>query len=342
MTAPPGDTQRLFVVEQSGAIRIIDQGVVQGTAFLTIPSLSSVGEQGLLSVAFHPLYNANGLFYVYYTDASGDTRVERYSVSTDPNVADASSASLVLAVGQPAGNHNGGLLKFGPDGYLYIGLGDGGGSNDQFQNGQDSTTLLGSLLRIDVDGGTPYAIPPDNPFVGDPDARPEIWAYGLRNPWRYSFDRSTGDLFIADVGQGSWEEINRRPASSTGRENYGWNVMEGAHCFQSGSCDQTGLVLPVHEYDHSSRCSVTGGYVYRGAALPSIQGHYVYGDYCDGKVRSFRIIGGVATDHRNWAADFGTLRGITSFGEDVNGEIYITAGGNVYGIVPAAAALDPL
>jgi glucose/arabinose dehydrogenase len=337
--APPGDVDRLFIVEQTGAIRILEAGVLLPSPFLTIQSLSCCGERGLLSVAFHPSYDQSGLFYVDYTDTNGNTRIERFTVSADPNLADASSATLVLAVDQPAGNHNGGLLQFGPDGYLYVGLGDGGGANDQFQNGQDSTTLLGSLLRIDVDGGTPYAIPPDNPFVNDPGARPEIWAYGLRNPWRYSFDRTTSDLYIADVGQGQWEEIDVQPAAGAGGENYGWNIMEGTHCFLSASCDQTGLVLPVHEYDHSSRCSVTGGYVYRGAALPSLQGHYFYGDYCDGVVRSFRVVGGVATDHRNWSAEFGTLPGITSFGEDGGGELYVTAGSNVYQMVPGSAAM---
>ncbi len=264
-----------------------------------------------------------------YTDDDGDTRIERFRVSSDPNVADDASSQLVLGIQQPFGNHNGGMLAFGPDRMLYIGAGDGGGSGDPFDHGQNTGTLLGSILRIDVDRGTPYAIPPDNPFAGTAGRRGEIWAYGLRNPWRFSFDGGSGTLWIADVGQNRWEEINVRPVNEGGL-NYGWNLMEGAHCFTSG-CDPSGLVLPAHEYDHGQGCSVTGGYVYRGNAIPAIRGHYFYGDYCAGWVRSFRWDGAVR-DARQW--EFGSIGNILSFGEDAARELYVlSSDGRVYRIV---------
>jgi hypothetical protein len=337
VTAPPGDMQRVFIVEQPGSIRILRNGNVLPTAFLNIEgAVGCCGERGLLSMAFHPQYATNGNFFVYFTNNGGSTRVVRYRVSGDPDVADAASADTILAVSQPYSNHNGGLLAFGPNGYLHVGLGDGGSGGDPDGNGQDSTTLLGSLLRIDVDGDLPYEIPENNPLIGVEDARPEIWAYGLRNPWRYSFDRLTGDLYIADVGQNAWEEINVQPAGSDGGENYGWNVMEGAHCFspQQG-CNQTGLVLPVYEYQHAQgNCSLTGGYVYRGAVLPNLHGTYFYADYCVGVLRSFRYENEAVIDQRVWS-EFGMLGNVTSFGEDAAGELYITtAGGTVYKIVP--------
>ncbi len=336
VTTPPGDTERLFIVEQGGSIVIVDDGSLLSTPFLNIEGeVNCCGEQGLLSVAFHPNYDQNGQFFVYYTLLDSDnSRIARYTVSSNPNVADDQSALEIMTVEQPFGNHNGGLLKFGPDGFLYIGLGDGGSGGDPFGHGQDSTTLLGSILRIDVDGGSPYAIPADNPFLGAQDARPEIWAYGLRNPWRYSFDRSTGDLYIGDVGQGDWEEIDVQLESSSGRENYGWNTMEGSNCFGSNSCDAGGLVLPVHEYSHDSgNCSVTGGYVYRGSRSPSVTGHYFYADYCVGAIRSFRFSSGAAVEHRDWTPEFGTVSSVSSFGEDANGELYVVSlGGSVYRI----------
>jgi glucose/arabinose dehydrogenase len=335
LTTPPGDA-RLFVVEQAGRIRIIRNGTLVVRPFLDITALvGSGGERGLLSVAFDPSYASNGFFYVNYTDLAGDTRIERYRVSADPDIADAASAKLLLAIDQPFLNHNGGLVVFGPDGNLYIGMGDGGSGGDPQNHGQDRSTLLGDLLRIDVRTGDPYSIPADNPFRGHATARPEIWAYGLRNPWRFSFDPPSGLLFIADVGQNQWEEINAVAANTAG-VNYGWRIMEGAHCFSASSCNQSGLVQPVHEYNHSDGCSVTGGHVYRGTALAGLQGHYFYGDFCDGWVRSFRVDGGRAVDHREWS--LGSLGQITSFGVDAAGELYILTGnGRVYRLEPKPA-----
>jgi len=332
LTAPANDP-RLFVVEQSGRIRIIENGQVLVTPFLDITGrVQSGGERGLFSIAFHPQYHSNGFFYVSYTDDGGDSRIERYSVTGDPSVADPNSAELILSVPQPFGNHNGGQIAFGSDGMLYIGLGDGGDGGDPQGNGQNTNTLLGSLLRIDVDGGDPYAIPLDNPFRGAPGAD-EIWGYGLRNPWRFSFDREANQLYVADVGQNDWEEIN--VVSVVQPElNYGWNTMEGAHCFASDPCDSSGLVLPALEYGHSDGCSVTGGYVYRGTAIPDIQGHYFYSDYCSGFLRSFRFSGGSVSDQRQWSV--GGLGNVLSFGEDAGGELYVLSrNGNVYRIVEA-------
>jgi hypothetical protein len=327
VTAPPGDLNRIFVVEQSGRVRVIRNDTLLPTPFLDVASLVTFsGEQGLLSMAFHPRYATNGYFFVDYTDTNGDTRVVRYRVSGDPNIADAASAFEILFVDQPFTNHNGGLVTFGPDGYLYVGLGDGGSGGDPLEHGQDSTTLLGSILRIDVDGGSPYASPAGNPFVGRAPARAELWAYGLRNPWRFSFDRVTGDLYIADVGQGALEEINFQYATSGGGENYGWNTMEGSQCYDPPSgCNQAGLVLPVHEYNHSLGCSVTGGYVYRGNDLPALAGRYFYSDFCGGWVKTFRILGGQAVDHRDYTSQLGGAPGrVTSMGEDARGRLYVT------------------
>jgi len=329
VNAPSGDA-RLFVVEQPGRIRIIRNGALLERSFLDITAqVGSGGERGLLSVAFHPNYAANGRFYVNYTDTSGSTRIERYTVSADPDVADAASASLVLAVAQPFANHNGGLAAFGPDGMLYIGMGDGGSGGDPLEHGQNLATLLGALLRIDVDAGQPYAVPTDNPFTLTQGARGEIWAYGLRNPWRFHFDAPSGMLYIADVGQNQWEEIHVEPAGQGG-VNYGWNVMEGRHCFGSGSCNQSGLALPVLEYSHSDGCSVTGGAVYRGQLIPELRGHYFYADYCGGWIRSFRLDGGAAVDRLEWIRGAGN---VTSFGTDAAGEMHIVTGnGRVFRI----------
>ncbi|MEX0893607.1 MAG: PQQ-dependent sugar dehydrogenase [Gemmatimonadota bacterium] len=339
VAAPSGDA-RLFVVEQPGRIRIIRNGALLERAFLDITAqVGSGGERGLLSVAFHPNYAANGRFYVNYTDTSGDTRVERYTVSADADVADAASASLVLAVAQPFGNHNGGQVAFGPDGMLYIGMGDGGSGGDPLEHGQNLATLLGALLRIDVDAGEPYALPSDNPFTGTLAARAEIWAYGLRNPWRFHFDPPSGLLYIADVGQNQWEEIHVEPADSGG-VNYGWNVMEGRHCYGGGSCDQSGLALPVLEYSHGDGCSVSGGAVYRGQLIPELRGHYFYADYCGGWIRSFRMDDGAAVDRLEWIRGAGN---VTSFGTDAAGEMYLVTGaGRVFRIERAALALQRL
>ena len=314
LTAPAGD-DRLFIAEQTGRIRIVKEGVVLAAPFLDLSSKVSGGnEQGVLSMAFHPDYAANGFFYVNYTGDDGDTRVERYAVSADPDVADDGSAKLILGVAQPHTNHNGGHILFGPDGMLYVALGDGGGAGDPFNNGQNSGTFLGSLLRLDVDGGDPYAIPSDNPFGN------EIWAIGLRNPWRIAFDPVVETLYVADVGQSSREEVNAVGDDESGL-NYGWRIMEGSSCFGGGGCDDTGLVLPVLEYDHGEGCSVTGGFVYRGSAIPEVVGHYFYSDFCTGFLRSFRAEGEGATELEEW--DVGGLGSVLSFGQDAAGELYI-------------------
>lgn len=326
---------RLFVVEQPGVIRIITDGQINPTPFLDIrPIVGSRGnEQGLLSVAFHPDYTTNGFFFVNYTDTRGDTVIARYTVSADPDVADPESAQTILMLDQPAGNHNGGLVLFGPDGYLYVGTGDGGRAGDPWDNAQNPQVLLGKMLRLDVDGATPYAIPPDNPFVNDPNVRDEIWALGLRNPWRYSFDRATGDLYIADVGQNAWEEIDFQPANSRGGENYGWNRMEGFHCFSPRTnCDQTGLTLPVAEYGHDLGCSVTGGHVYRGSAFPQMAGAYYFGDFCSGRIWAL-----YRDETGRWLQIemLDTNLSISSFGEDEAGELYVTSrdDGRVYRLI---------
>ncbi len=333
VTAPPGDTTRLFVVEQGGRIRIVRHDTLLPDPFLDVSRhIVSGGEQGLLSLAFHPSYAQNGRFYVYFTGSHGDTRVVRYLVSADPAVGDSTSGDTILAFPQPFSNHNGGLLLFGPDGKLYVGLGDGGSGGDPLGNGQSLGTVLGKILRLDVDLPAPY-IPADNPFAGMAGARGEIWLYGLRNPWRFSFDRSTGDLYIADVGQNAWEEVDVLASGSPGGQNLGWNVMEGDHCYAASSCNRTGLVFPETEYGHGEGCSVTGGYVSRSGRVPILQGLYLYGDYCSGWVRSFRYAGGQATEARDWPA-LAVGGGLSSFGEDSKGDVYLTTlSGTLYRIV---------
>jgi glucose/arabinose dehydrogenase len=328
LAAPAGDP-RLFVVEQAGRIRIVEDDTLRTEPFLDISDrVTAGGEQGLLSVAFHPSYAQNGFFYVNYTDLSGDTRIERYRVSADPYVADPQSAHLILGFDQPYSNHNGGLTLFGPDGMLWIGTGDGGSGGDPEENAQNRASLLGKMLRIDVDGGDPYAIPPDNPFVGRAGVRPEIWALGLRNPWRYAIDPVDGLLYIGDVGQNRYEEIDVVPVARAGL-NFGWDVMEGTQCFEPARCDTTGLVQPVVVYGRSAGCSITGGVVYRGADVPSLVGHYVYADYCSGWIRSFRMSGGAVTDHRQWRLP--EWPQVSSFGVDGRGELYVVAyDGKVY------------
>jgi hypothetical protein len=332
LTAPAGDP-RLFVVEQTGRIRIVSGGTVLPTPFIDLSAkISSGGERGLLSMAFHPDYARNGFFYVDYTDVNGDTRVERYHVGANANQADPASAQLVLTVAQPYANHNGGLVMFGPDGYLYVALGDGGSGGDPQGNGQNSAALLGKILRLNVNGAAPYTIPPNNPFVGQTGKRPEIWITGVRNPWRFSFDRDAGLLYLADVGQNAWEEVNVTPASAGGL-NFGWNLMEAAHCYGGSGCSQQGLTLPVLEYSHGEGCSVTGGYVYRGSAIPGLRGHYFYSDYCSGWLRSFRWNGSQAADRREW--DVGSIGNVSSFGEDAAHELYVTSSnGRVYRFAP--------
>jgi len=337
VTAAPNDTDRLFIVEQAGRIRILRAGSLLPTPFLDIASrVSCCGERGLLSLAFDPAHSENGVFYVDYTDLAGNTRVSRFKLGVVPEVADPTSEELILGVQQPFANHNGGLLAFGPDGYLFIGLGDGGSGGDPGGNGQDPSTLLGSLLRIAVGPTGGYTVPPDNPFVGHPTARPEIWAYGLRNPWRFAFDRSTGDLYVGDVGEGRVEEVDvLTPAMAAGM-NLGWNTMEGSECFRSASCDRSGLTLPVLEYDHGEGCSVIGGHVYRGREIPDLRGTYFYADYCAGWIRSFRYEAGQAVDRIDWSGVLGLAGNVTSFGEDARGELYLTTrGGRLYRIAPS-------
>ncbi|HEY6948654.1 MAG TPA: PQQ-dependent sugar dehydrogenase, partial [Gemmatimonadales bacterium] len=288
LTAPPNDP-RLFVVEKTGRIRVIKDGVVLATPFLDLHDRVSGGpEQGLLGLAFDPAFASNGRFVVNYTDPNGDTRISAFHVSADPDVADGSTETVLLAVPQPFPNHNGGGLAFGSDGYLYAGLGDGGSGGDPNGNGQSLATLLGKLLRIDLNGGTPYAVPPDNPFAAaaGPATRGEIWSYGLRNPWRFSFDRLTHDLYIGDVGQDAHEEIDVAPAPGGGGGgglNFGWNRMEGSHCYNAVFCSSGGLTLPVADYGRNIGSTVIGGYVYRGPAVPAAEGFYVFADYGSGR-----------------------------------------------------------
>lgn len=353
---------RLFVVEQDGLIRILHtDGSLNPIPFLDIsdrissPANGGGNEEGLIGLAFPPGYAQKGHFYVYYTDQFGNNQVSRFSLSADPERADPVSEEPILLLEHPNhDNHNGGQIEFGADGYLYIGTGDGGGGGDPSGNTQNPASLLGKLLRIDVEYAAPsrdyttylpclqtgenqsqeppvaYLIPPDNPFIGQAGYRPEIWALGMRNPWRFSFDRQTHDLYIGDVGQNVYEEVDFQPASSTGGENYGWNVMEGNHCYNASTCDATGMLPPVTEYNHDLGCSITGGYVYRGSTYPALQGLYIYADYCSGKVWGLQNDGG-------W--QFQSLldsgMNVSSFGEGQSGELYLTdlSSGAVYQVI---------
>jgi glucose/arabinose dehydrogenase len=338
LTAPPQDLTRLFIVEKTGGIRIVKDGALLPAPFLELSAQVSVdGEQGLLGLAFYPDYGTSGRFLVHYTDLAGDTRLSIFQVSADPDVADNTSQQVILTADQPFSNHNGGQVAFGPDGFLYLGLGDGGGSNDPEGRGQNRSELLGSILRLDVSAGTTYTVPADNPFVGQqPDVRPEIWSYGLRNPWRFSFDRATGDLYVADVGQSSFEEVDVAAAAEGGGKgvNYGWRIMEGDQCVGGDQCDRTGLTLPTFQYSHQDGCSIIGGYVYRGGALPALQGAYFYGDFCAGWVHSLRYSAGTTSDVTDWPA-LHAAGSLTSFGEDAAGELYVLeSSGRVSKIVP--------
>ncbi len=342
VTHAPDDAGRIFVVQQSGLIRVVRDGQLLPTPFLNIAStITSGGERGLLGLAFRPDYARSGKFVVSYT-RRGDAAsiLAEYSVSaTNPDVADPNSGQVLYGpITQPFSNHNGGCIQFGPDGYLYLGLGDGGSGGDPRCYAQNRQIQLGKMLRLDVTT-VPASIPPTNPFVNDSSTLDEIWALGLRNPWRFSFDRETGDLYIADVGQGAWEEINAVPASSTGGENYGWKMMEGNVCYGTSACP-TGsfppcnspvLTDPIQVYSHSFGCSVTGGYVYRGCAIPSLQGTYWYGDYCTGRIWSLQYQNGQAVNWQERTAQVGTLRNLTSFGEDSEGELYaVSSSGTIY------------
>lgn len=329
----PLDDGRIFVVEQGGRIRVIRDGVLQTTPFLDITSrVLSGGERGLLSVAFHPQYATNHFFYVYFTtQTNGDIRIERFTTTANPEVADPASTKLIITTPHSSqSNHNGGLVAFGPDGMLYAGLGDGGGGGDPDGNGQNFNALLGSLLRLDINTTAPYGIPADNPFVGQAGHRGEIWAKGLRNPWRWAFDAPTGLLYIADVGQGLHEEVNAVVATRGGL-NYGWNVWEGLSCYNAATCSATGFEPPIIDYGHGPACSITGGYVYRGSAIPAIRGHYFYSDFCAGFLRSFRYENGAAVDQKDWGLP---SSGVVSFGKDFAGELYIIAGNSIVKIAP--------
>ena len=346
VTAPPGDVHRIFVVEQTGAIQIVKDGVKLGTPFLSLAGKVSTGtEQGLLSMAFAPDYATSGLFYVDYTDttAVGNSQVVEYHVSAaNPDVADAASARTILSQVQPEANHNGGQLQFGPDGELYIGFGDGGGAGDQhgtIGNGQDLGTWLGKILRIDPhpSGGKPYTVPAGNPFAGRAGALPEIWAYGLRNPWRFSFDRATGEGWIGDVGQDAYEEVDHA-AAGAGGQNYGWRLCEGTHAYPGGGpCTASGVTAPVLDYHHDGgRCAVTGRYVVRDASLPDLAGAYLYGDYCSGDIWSVRPRAAPQLLDVK-------LGGLSSFGEDACGHVYAASSqtGEVVRFSTAATAACP-
>ena len=333
---------RLFIAEQDGEIRIVDaDGNLLALPFLDISAQTSCcSERGLLGIAFHPDFETNGFFFVHYSDSAGDTMISRFSVSAgNPNLADIASEVELLAVSQPYPNHNGGQIEFGPDGYLYIGLGDGGSGGDPEDRAQNLGLLLGKILRIDIDNQDPgleYAIPPSNPFVGVSGVAEEIWAYGLRNPWRFSFDRQTGDLFIGDVGQNLWEEIDFQPVSSPGGENWGWRCYEGDAVYNSTGCGPAeDYEFPILTYHHDFGCSVSGGYRYRGARYSNLFGLYVYGDYCSGRIWGATNAGGPG-----WSATelLDVSFFISTFGENEDGELFVAAlssfpNGAVYRIV---------
>ncbi|HKQ33755.1 MAG TPA: PQQ-dependent sugar dehydrogenase [Nitrospiraceae bacterium] len=342
MTAPANDTSRLFIVEQGGLIRIFDvtTGSLLATPFLDINGLTSLGgEEGLLGMAFDPQYAVNRQFYVFYTNNAGNIVIARYlRNATNANLADSLAATILTVPHPNFSNHNGGMLAFGPDGCLYAGVGDGGSGGDPNNNGQSLSSLLGKILRLDPDGtGGPCSNGIINPFILVGGA-PQIWSRGLRNPWRFSFDRDTDDLYIGDVGQGAREEINVSPAPNAGRGlNYGWRLMEGFLCFNpSMNCNSGGLTLPVLDYPHlSGACSVTGGYVYRGSAKPDLRGTYFYADFCAGFVRSFRYQNGQPTEQTEWPLLSPPGGSVTSFGEDAEGELYVmTQGGGLFKFIP--------
>ena len=330
LTSARDGTGRLFVMEQAGLIRIVKGNRLFGRPYLDISSkITSGGEQGLLGLAFHPRFEDNRRFYVNYTDTNGDTVIAEYRQSRRTrDRAVAGSERIVLTFDQPFANHNGGHLAFGPDGYLYIASGDGGSAGDPQNNGQRRDTLLGKILRIDIDkgrAGRGYGIPPDNPFRDDPTARPEIWSYGLRNPWRFSFDRRTDVMWIGDVGQGEWEEIDREAATSDGGINWGWKIKEGSHCYVTPTeCEAAGatedLVDPIAEYSHDFGCSVTGGYVYRGQRYPGFRGLYFFADYCSGNIWTIDASDPGAQEE---VLRLESGRSIASFGETAAGELYV-------------------
>ncbi len=327
LASPPGDMARLFIAERPGRIRIVQNGQLLATPFVDVSGRTSIdGERGLLSFAFHPQFAQTGLVFVHHTDAAtGDIVVERFAVSTNPNVADPNSAIEVIRIAhRTASNHNGGTVAFGADGTFFLSTGDGGGGNERLANPQDVTILLGKMLRLDV-STLPYSIPADNPFGN------EVWARGLRNPFRWAFDRAANRLYIADVGENTFEEVDAVAAGAAG-VNYGWPIMEGTACFLTNPCTTPGLTLPVFEYDHTVGCAIIGGFAYRGNAIPDLQGRYFFSDYCAGFVRSFLLANGQATERVDWNVP--SIGAVLSFGQDANGELYVLAAdGNVYQIV---------
>jgi glucose/arabinose dehydrogenase len=330
LVVAPGDVRRRWFEQHTGAVRIVENGTLSKTPFVTIGGLSTGNEQGLLGLAFHPAFAKNGKLYVNYTTTNKATHIDEYTVSSsDPDRVDAATRRQIAVIAQPYSNHNGGHLVFGPDGKLYTGMGDGGAANDPHDNGQNASSLLGKLLRLDVDAQG---------------SEPEIVHIGLRNPWRFAFDEKTGDLLIGDVGQNLWEYVHGVAAGDTRRHNFGWNIVEGNHCFDAESgrgkatCDRTGLTPPLVEYGHDEGCSITGGFVYRGTALPELAGRYFYADYCTGLLRSFVWTHGAVRDHWDWKSKIdtnGVLRNVSSFGVDHDGELYIVSlDGTIFKIVP--------
>ncbi len=359
VTHAPADTLRLFVVERRGAIRILHHDAPLAAPFLDLTTvvLSNFSERGLLGLAFHPNYAQNGQFFVNYTSSpNGDTVIARFTVTADPDVADPASEFQILRIAQPAANHNGGWLDFGPDGLLYVALGDGGNQGDPDNRAQSTDALLGKILRIDVNGDDfpadperNYAIPPTNPFVVGPGAD-EVWALGLRNPWRCAFDRQTGDLWIGDVGWGQREEVDFQPAEFGGGRNYGWRCLEGTRCtgLSGCTCSDAALAAPIHEYDHNAGAAIVGGYVYRGAAIPELQGAYVFADFAFSRFWSLRYDGTIVSELHERTAEFAppgdlAIFNPSSFGEDAAGELYVCdySGGEVFKFVAVPAACAP-
>lgn len=338
----PANDSRLFAVQKTGQIRIVNtDGSVNSTAFLTVTGLSSGGEQGLLGLAFHPNYTSNGLFYVNYTNTAGDTVIARYSVSGNPDIAN-TTETILMTIDQPYTNHNGGSIKFGPDGYLYIGMGDGGSGGDPDGYAQNLTVqagnrvFLGKMLRLDVDSASPYGIPSTNPYVGQA-GREEIWAIGLRNPWKFSFNRLTGDLWIADVGQNNIEEINRTTTPIPTGLNFGWRCYEGNSAYNTSGCAAMAtMTFPLAQYTHTGgACSVTGGYVYTGTTFPNLQNKYFFADYCLNRIGYVNSSGTIT-----YSTTFGGANNFTSFGENKNGELYVTNGSTIYRVIDTSLSTD--
>ncbi len=348
MLCDPQDAGRWFILEKNGRLRVVEDGVTRNIDFIDLTSQVSIeSERGLLGMAFHPKFPKQPWVFLNYTDKDGSTRVSRFKVDAEKWIANPASEKNLLTIEQPWANHNGGMIAFGPlDGFLYVGMGDGGAGGDPNNAGQDGSSLLGKILRIDVDKGDPYAIPASNPFVGNDDFRDEIWAYGVRNPWRFCFDPMNGDMYFGDVGQNAWEEISWQPGSSKGGENYGWRILEGNHKFDQKPPEELPeMVAPMHEYSQggeAGHCSVTGGYVYRGGSIPELDGIYFYGDYCSGGVGSFRVVDGAMVGRVNHSEVFNKgrrLATLVSFAVDADGEMYIlTMNGSLYQIVAEGSA----